>query len=61
VPIRWFVAAVLALVAAVIPSLDGGRPNWAVAAAGLSSGFLFREDYVSGVDHTLSGRFPIGE
>ncbi len=31
----WFVAAVLAFIAAIIPALGDGSPNWGVAVPGL--------------------------
>jgi hypothetical protein len=32
--VLWFVAGALAFVAAAIPALKGGSPNWSVAAPG---------------------------
>jgi len=35
VAVLWFVAAALAFIAAVIPALGDGTPNWGVAVPGL--------------------------
>jgi hypothetical protein len=40
IAVLWFVAAALAFIAAIIPALGDGSPNWGVAVPGLFCLFM---------------------